>query len=86
VALELLSEARFDAIVSDVRMPDLDGAALWRAVRERQPHLARRLLFVTGDTLSPQARQVLEETSCASLDKPFVNADLLAAVRATLER
>ncbi len=86
VALELLAEARFDAIVSDVRMPDLDGAALWRAVRERQPHLARRLLFVTGDTLSLQARQVLEETGCASLDKPFVNADLLAAVRTTLER
>jgi len=33
LALELLAEARFDAIVSDVRMPDLDGAALWRAVR-----------------------------------------------------
>ncbi len=86
VALELLAEARFDAIVSDVRMPDLDGAALWRAVRDRQPHLARRMLFVTGDTLSSQARQVLEESGCASLDKPFAKADLLAAVRATLER
>jgi len=86
VALELLAEARFDAIVSDVRMPDLDGAALWRAVRERQPHLARRMLFVTGDTLSPQARQVFEESGCPSLDKPFAKADLLAAVRATLAR
>ena len=86
VALELLSEARFDAIVSDVRMPDLDGAALWRAVRAHHPHLARRMLFVTGDTLSPQARQVLEESGCASLDKPFVNADLLAAVRTALAR
>ena len=86
VALELLAEARFDAIVSDVRMPDLDGAALWRAVRARHPQLARRMLFVTGDTLSPQARQVLEESGCASLDKPFVNADLLAAVRAALAR
>ena len=86
VALELLAEARFDAIVSDVRMPDLDGAALWRAVRARHPHLAQRMLFVTGDTLSPQARQVLEESGCASLDKPFVNADLLTAVRAALAR
>lgn len=86
VALELLAEARFDAIVSDVRMPDLDGAALWRAVRERQPHLARRVLFVTGDTLSPQARQVFEESGCSSLDKPFANADLLTAVLATLAR
>ncbi len=86
VALELLAEARFDAIVSDVRMPDLDGAALWRAVCERQPHLARRMLFVTGDTLSQQARQVLEVSGCQSLDKPFAKADLLAAVRAALDR
>ena len=86
VALELLSEARFDAIVSDVRMPDLDGAALWRAVCERQPHLARRLLFVTGDTLSQQACQVFELSGCASLDKPFAKADLLAAVRSVLVR
>jgi two-component system NtrC family sensor kinase len=86
VALELLAEARFDAIVSDVRMPDIDGAALWRAVSARQPHLARRMLFVTGDTLSRQARQVLEESGCPSLDKPFAKADLLAAVRAALDR
>ena len=52
---ELLAAARFDAIVSDLRMPDMDGAALWREVRERWPALARRTLFVTGDTLSPGA-------------------------------
>ena len=86
VALELLYEARFDAVVSDVRMPDIDGGALWREVRERQPHLARRMLFVTGDTLSPQARRVLDESGCASLDKPFAKADLLAAMRSVLAR
>ena len=86
VALELLSEARFDAIVSDVRMPDLDGAALWREVRRRHPALSRRMLFVSGDTLSEQVRQVLDESGCASLDKPFANADLLAAVNAALRR
>ena len=86
VALEMLAEARFDAIVSDVRMPDIDGAALWRAVRDQYPLLARRTLFVSGDTLSAQARQVLEETQCPSLDKPFSRADLLAAVKAVLDR
>ncbi len=85
VALELLEEARFDAIVSDVRMPDIDGAALWRTVRELHPLLARRMLFVTGDTLSAQARQVLEISGCPSLDKPFANTDLLAALRAVIE-
>jgi PAS domain S-box-containing protein len=85
VALELLAEARFDAIVSDVRMPDIDGAALWHAVRELHPLLATRMLFVSGDTLSQEARQVLEATRCPSLDKPFANADLLGALRALID-
>ena len=84
VALELLEAARFDAIVSDLRMPDMDGAALWREVRLRQPALARRMLFVTGDTLSPGARQFLSDTGCRGLEKPFDKVDLLAAVRALL--
>jgi two-component system NtrC family sensor kinase len=84
VALELLAEARFDAIVSDLRMPDMDGAALWREVRERHPALARRMVFVTGDTLSPAAADFLRETGCATLEKPFPPLDLVARVRALL--
>ena len=80
VALELLQTARFDAIVSDLRMPDLDGAGLWRAVTERHAELARCLLFVTGDTLSPDAREFLRRSRCGALDKPFTKRDLLEKV------
>jgi len=85
VALELLAAARFDAIVSDLRMPDMDGAALWRAVKARWPALARRMLFVTGDTLSHGADSFLSEAGCASLDKPFARADLIERVRRLLQ-
>jgi two-component system NtrC family sensor kinase len=84
VALELLDTAPFDAIVSDLRMPDMDGAALWREVSNRHPALSRRMLFVTGDTLSPDAREFLASTHCAGLDKPFAKADLLSKVAALL--
>jgi len=84
LALELLDAGRFDAIVSDLRMPDMDGAALWRAVGERHPLLARRMLFVTGDTLSPGARGFLSQTGCPALDKPFSKADLLGGVKELL--
>jgi two-component system NtrC family sensor kinase len=77
LALELLSTARFDAIVSDLRMPDMDGAALWRAISEQHPGLARRVLFVTGDTLSLEAQKFLKSSRGAGLDKPFSKADLL---------
>ncbi|HSV69551.1 MAG TPA: PAS domain S-box protein [Methylibium sp.] len=84
VALALVDEARFDAVVSDLRMPELDGPGLWRALRERHPALAARMVFVTGDTLSPSAREFLQATGCACLEKPFAPADLLARVQAAL--
>jgi len=84
VALELLDTARFDAIVSDLRMPDMDGPGLWREVTARHPRLAERMLFVTGDTLSPDARQFLSTSKGLWLDKPFSKADLLAKVATLL--
>jgi two-component system NtrC family sensor kinase len=86
VALAMLDEARFDAIVSDLHMPDLDGAGLWREVKQTRPALARRMLFVTGDTLSPTARQFLDEARCARLNKPFAKTELLAHVAELLSR
>ena len=85
VALAMLEVARFDAIVSDLRMPDIDGAGLWRAVREQHPALARRMVFLTGDTLSPGARQFLDDTGCQRLEKPFARDDLLALVARALQ-
>jgi two-component system NtrC family sensor kinase len=42
------------------------------------------MLFVTGDTLSPDARAFLRSAQCGSLDKPFSKADLLAGVAGLL--
>jgi len=43
-ALELLDSDRFDVIVSDMRMPGMDGAQLLAEVRERYPYMVRIIL------------------------------------------
>nr|WP_316641122.1 ATP-binding protein [uncultured Roseateles sp.] len=85
VALQMLDELRVDAIVSDLRMPDVDGAQLWRQVSLHWPDLATRMLFVTGDTLGPGASEFLREAGCAALEKPFAPAELVARVLALTE-
>jgi CheY-like chemotaxis protein len=83
-ALRRLRKMTVDAIVSDLRMPDTDGPALWRAVAQEHPELARRMLFVTGDTLSAAAQSFLGAAGCAHMDKPFSKKDLLRKLSALL--
>jgi PAS domain S-box-containing protein len=81
LALALLDEGRFDAVVSDLRMPDVDGRALWHAIRDRDRELAGRFVFVTGDSLSPLANEFRRESGADGLDKPFTAADLVQRVQ-----
>ena len=51
-ALKLIAAEHFHAIVTDIRMPDLDGRALYHEIERRWPEQASRVVFVTGDTLT----------------------------------
>ena len=48
-ALALLAAGPSDVVVTDLRMPGMDGVALFRALRASQPVLAERVLFLSGD-------------------------------------
>lgn len=79
-ALALLREGnRIDLILTDVRMPRLDGFALARAAREMHPHIP--LIFMTGYTGSNMRP---EFSNAEMLDKPFTPEHLLEAVKRTL--
>jgi PAS domain S-box-containing protein len=78
--LEALRQRDFDLIISDLRMPDLDGHSLWERAERLRPGLSSRFLFLTGDTLSPMAREFLIDGVRPHLEKPIVPADLRLAV------
>jgi CheY-like chemotaxis protein len=71
LALEKLQERAYDLILSDIKMPELDGPGLYREVEHRHPELLRRFIFITGDALSPETSKFLETTRVPSLQKPF---------------
>ena len=70
-ALSLIEGQRFDVILSDVRMPKLDGPSLYAALERKDPALLRRTAFVSGDTLSPSARVFLQRVQRPFIEKPF---------------
>ena len=83
-ALERLESRSFDVIVSDVRMPGLDGPGLYAEIERRFPSLRERIVFLTGDTMSAETREFLERTGAVSLGKPFLVTKVTQAIQEAL--
>jgi len=71
VALEMLERRTYDLILSDTKMPVLDGERLYAELEQRFPSLTSRIVFLTGDALSLEKRGWLERTGAPHLLKPF---------------
>jgi signal transduction histidine kinase len=84
VALEMLAQRSYDLILSDTKMPILDGLALYREIERRFPALRGRVIFVTGDVLDEEKQQLLAATGAPVITKPFSLNDVRVAVRRRL--
>jgi DNA-binding NtrC family response regulator len=83
-ALEHLQTERFDAVVSDVRMPTMNGLQLLEHILEEDPDMP--VVLMSGSTEVESSRAAVELGAFDYLPKPLVLADLqrsvLRAVRA----
>ncbi|ENH6066292.1 response regulator [Escherichia coli] len=70
-------------IVTDVRMPGMDGVALLRRLKEK-PH-APRVIVITGHGDVQLAVAAMKEGAADFLQKPFADEALINAVRASVE-
>lgn len=70
-ACALVAARSFDIIVSDLRMPGMDGPALHAWLVREHPQLGDRIGFVTGDTLGTAVARFLAEAKRPVLEKPF---------------
>ena len=86
IALTKLHTQAYDLILCDLRMPELDGPGLYQALQQQHPHLLRRVIFLTGDTLSEEARTFLEQTEVSRLSKPFRAAEVRQLIQHVLQK
>jgi two-component system NtrC family sensor kinase len=79
-ALERMAAERYDVILTDIRMPDLDGRTLYREIERRWPEQASRVVFVTGDSLASALHEFASEVGRPVIEKPFVPVDVRRVV------
>ena len=79
-ALVMIERTAYDAVICDVKMPELSGQELYGRVCQIRPEMARRFIFITGDIDGEDTRQFLDESRCSYFMKPFNLERLTAAV------
>jgi len=84
-ALEKIEARRYDLILTDLHMPEMDGAGLYREVAKRQTHPPRKMIFLTGTAGTSEAHRLVQETGLPLLRKPFNVVELLELVRKVLD-
>jgi PAS domain S-box-containing protein len=81
-ALRLVERGeRFDAVLTDLVMPDMTGLELHRQLLTLAPELEKRVLFMTAGAFTEEARRATEVAPDACLEKP-VRIDVLRAALA----
>jgi len=79
-ALELMARRQFDVLVSDWKMPGLNGIRLHEHLLATHPESAKRTLFMTGDVVSDTFQTFLAEHQLTCLSKPFAISEFRSAV------
>jgi CheY-like chemotaxis protein len=51
--LDLIGHYRFDLVFCDLRMPEMDGQALYEEIQRDHPQVLKRIVFVTAQALRP---------------------------------
>jgi len=83
-ALAIIASEAVEVVLSDIRMPGMDGFALLRELKARYPTIEVILVTAHGDI--PQAVLAMQEGAYSYLTKPFDPEEALREIEGALER
>jgi len=76
VAFQRIQESEYDVILTDMKMPIIDGMDFYQLVASFCPQMLERIVFSTGDLFNPEFEDFFQESSCPVLYTPFSLSDL----------
>lgn len=82
-ALEKIKTGKFDAVLSDINMPEMDGLELLARVREMQNEIP--FVFLSGYGDQEKMRRALRLGATDFLDKPFQPEALIVTIEKALK-
>ena len=80
-AMEKIDRESYDMVICDLKMPEVDGRQIYQFINAHHPALLKRLLFVSGDTMSEKYRTFLHDSGCPVLQKPFLVTEFKQAIQ-----
>lgn len=84
-ALARIAQNGYDLCIIDLKMPMTNGGELYKAIKRRYPSSSEKIIFITGDTITPATQRFLDSTGLPYLAKPFNFGEILGVVRKVLE-
>ncbi len=84
-ALPALKGQTFDLILSDVKMPRMNGRKFYTHLKKHHPEMTQKIIFVTGDTLNKTSHLFFKKHHLNVLYKPFILKQLEEIIHRTLE-
>jgi excisionase family DNA binding protein len=82
-ALELIDKSHFDLIFLDLLIPEIDGAELFRRIRQVEKQVP--VVIITGYTDSDVMKRALEHGPFIVLKKPFTGVDIINTIQSFVE-
>ena len=82
-ALQLVEQHQFELVISDIRMPRMDGIEMIKKIREYQPNIG--IIFMTGYANLQSAKKAIKQGASDYIMKPFELTEIRAAVKNALE-
>jgi two-component system chemotaxis response regulator CheY len=83
-ALKMLPRNRYDLIITDINMPDINGLELVRFIRDSEQHKRTPLIIISTDGREADRDRGLKLGANAYLTKPFAPEELIATAQKLL--